>query len=79
MHFLQRKVPVSEPHAAGETLEQQLHRRLCLLAVWAFEVTVLDHGSDGVRRSDHVIDRPDGNCELERNVWPHDTTLTAWR
>src|SRR6516165_4368718 len=74
MRLLQRKVPESEPHAAGETLEQQLHRRLRLFAVRAFEVAVLDHGGDGMRRSDHVIDCAEGDCKLERNVRFHDTT-----
>src|ERR1051326_7488618 len=72
VHLFERESPEYEAHAAGEALEQHLHGRLRLLAIWTLEVAVLDYGGHCVRRADHMIDGSNRLCELERYVRPHD-------
>src|SRR5262249_7036457 len=73
------KMPVHEAHTAGETLQQHLHRRLCLLAVGALEIAVLDDRCHGVRRTDHMIDGANRNCELKWDVRLHEASSSVQR
>src|SRR5260370_34293256 len=57
MHVLEGKMAKGDPDPTVKTLEQQLDRRLRLLAVRALEVTILDHGHLGMLRLYLVIAR----------------------
>src|SRR4029077_7720715 len=66
MYVLEGKVAKGDPDPTLKTLEQQLDRRLRLLAVRALEIPILDDGHRGMLSADQVIDRADGGGELER-------------
>ena len=68
MHFLERKMTKDEADAAREALEQQLDRGRRLLAVRTFEVAVFDDRDAGVRGTDRVIGRVDGDRQFERAI-----------
>src|SRR5882762_8149062 len=71
MHVLEWKMAKGDPDPTVKTLEQQLDRRLRLLAVRALEVPVLDHGHGGMLSTGQVIDRADRDGELEGSMPIH--------
>jgi len=57
MHLLERKMTVDDAYPAFEMLQQQFDGRRRLLAVRAFEITVLGDGDRRVRRAERVVGR----------------------
>ena len=68
VHFLERVMAKRESDLLGATLEQQLDRRRCLLAVRALEITVFHHGAPCVLRPQHMIHRIHRRGQLEELI-----------
>jgi hypothetical protein len=63
--FLQGKMAICKPHTILEAAKKKLDCRVRLLAVWTFEVTILDNRDEGAARADQMISRADWTRELE--------------
>src|SRR5437016_5817167 len=70
-HALEREIPKREARTTVEALEQQLQRRLRLLAVRALEIAILDDRHGRVRAARQMIDRAHRDRELERSMPRH--------
>ncbi len=65
MNFLKWEMTKDEPYPTVKTMEKKLYGRSRLLAVGAFEVTILNDRDRSVRRTDRMISRVRRNCQLE--------------
>ncbi len=74
MHFLERKVAIDHAHLVLESFEQQLEPRGGGLAVGTLEVAVFHDRDLRVRRTEHVVDRLDGDVQFESVMLGHATS-----
>jgi hypothetical protein len=64
MDFFEGVMSKGEAHVTREAIEQDLHSRRSLLAVWTLEIAVLDDDDRSVVGPENVIHRADGLYEI---------------